>query len=208
MPSIITVPSTVIAVEQTIGQSRFDTNFSGGSTGDSETAVYGPPRWKSNITSDEDLTQRKMAPWIQMLLAMEGKINRLAMFDFLKTEPEGTMRGSMVTTSAVAAGAKSMSITASGQAAKTLLMGDWLGFNQTGNNRQVVAISGDATANGSGVIVVNFQPYLRVALPAGAVVTWDRPTWLAMLTSDGADWRNRGSNQGGMSLEFVESWLP
>lgn len=208
MPSIITVPSTVIAVEQTIGQSRFDTNFSGGSTGDNETAVYGPPRWKSNITSDEDLTQRKMAPWIQMLLAMEGKINRLALFDFLKIEPEGTMRGSMVTTSAVPAGAKSMSITASGQGAKTLLMGDWLGFNQAGNNRQVVAVSGDSTANGSGVIVVNFQPYLRVALPAGAAVVWDKPTWLAMLTSDGADWRNRGSNQGGMSLEFVESWLP
>ncbi len=160
------------------------------------------------MTSDEDLTQRKMAPWIQMLLALEGKINRLAVFDFLKSIPEGTMRGAMTLTAAAPAGAKTMTITAgSGQGAKTLLMGDWLGVNQTGTNRQVVNLAADATADASGIITVTFQPYLRVALPMGATITWDKPTWLGMLSSDGADWRNRGSNQGGMNLEFIEGWL-
>lgn len=56
-------------------------------------------------------------------------------------------------------------------AGNTLLAGDWIGFGG-----QLVQIMATATANGSGVMSIEFQPRARVAIPAGTPIFWNAPT--------------------------------
>lgn len=109
------------------------------------------------------------------LESFDGYRNQLELWNLAQPAPLGTMRGTMTLNIAATQGATSMVVTAgAGQAGKTLLKGDLLGIG-SGTTQQVVRITADATANGSGVITVSIGTPLRNAFLSGVAVTWDKP---------------------------------
>ncbi len=85
-------------------------------------------------------------------------------------------------------------------AGRTVFAGDMLGINE-----QLVRVMADATANGSGVLTVEFQPRARTAWPVGSRVTTDRPTANFMLrTPDGVPTVFSPGYTDGVSVEAIE----
>lgn len=141
-----------------------------------------------------------------LLLRLRGGVNQLEMHDHSRPAPVGTMRGTMTLNADVSAAATTLEITAGvGQADETLNAGDWLGIG-SGTTQQLVMVTADATANGSGVISVSVQPPLRNAFSAGQSVVWDAPKALFRRMSNQLGWDYRGKNPvtSGMALDLIE----
>lgn len=207
--AVIEIPDGLIVEALDGGQMRFDTTFDAGDTGDADTEVRGPPRWLAVLTSDDTLGMRLADVWRALVLAMRGRINRLAVYDTARPEPLGTFRGAPTVVGDTDAGEVSIILDGgAGQAGKTFVKGDWIGFNQTSGQRQVVHVQADAVADGSGVIEITFEPYLRVDVADGSDAVWDKPTWLGRQNKDQSTWKSRTVVQGGFSLDLIEAWLP
>lgn len=143
----------------------------------SQSIEVASPLWECDLggvsTDSGDARQIEM-----FLESFDGFKNQVALWNLRHPIPAGTMRGAMTLSAPAAQGATSITITAgAGQAGKTLLKGDFLGLG-SGLTQQVVPVAANATANGSGVIVVSLAIPLRAAHSAGASVTWDKPTAL------------------------------
>jgi hypothetical protein len=152
------------------------------------------------------LSQADAAIWRDLILRLQGRINQLALYDLGNPAPRGTMRGTLTLNSAAAAGAVTLAVTGgAGQAATTLLAGDWLGIG-SGSQRQVVAVAADATADGAGLINVTISQPVRWAQSGGASVVWDKPTALFRQTGDASKWSHERAIRTGYSLDLIESW--
>lgn len=114
---------------------------------------------------------------------LKGASNRIILWNLRRPAPLGTMRGSPTLGAAVAQLANTATLSAA--AGSTLLAGDMIGFGG-----QLVRIMADATANGSGVMNIEFAPRARAAIASGLPVSWDKPTANFILVSNGApvDW--------------------
>lgn len=198
--AVIQVPTGLSVARQTWAQKRNDLSFS--SSFGAQAVETSPPQWESAITA----SLKRPEQWQVLMLQLRGQTNQLAMWNFGRPIPKGTMRGTM-TLGTTAAGAASLVITASGQASKTLLAGDLLGVG-SGATQQVVMVTADATSNGSGVITVPIEPPLRNAFATGAGVTWDRPKALFRRKQGAAAWEYEPGKVSGMSLDLVEDWRP
>ncbi|KQQ90389.1 phage tail tape measure protein [Massilia sp. Leaf139] len=199
--AIINVPTGLSVASQSWGQRRMDAEFR--SVFGAQAIEGSAPLWETTITASLKRTEL----WQVLMMQLRGRTNQLALWNFGRPVPRGTMRGAM-TAGATAQGATSMTVTASGQASKTLLAGDLLGFG-AGLTQQVVMVTADATSNASGVITVSFEPALRSALSAGAAVTWDRPKALFRRTESKAGWEHEpGGIVRGMSISLLEDWRP
>jgi hypothetical protein len=118
------------------------------------------------------------------------------------------MRGTLTVSGTPAAGATSATITGgAGQAGTTLKANDWIQFG-TGLTSQLVNITADATANGSGVITVTFEPPLRIALTNGSAVAWDRPVAHYKMVNKEVmfDYDPGYLTKGGVALDLLEQW--
>ena len=63
----------------------------------------------------------------------------------------------------------------------------------------------DATANGSGVMTVEFRHMLRAAVGGGAAVTLNQPTALYILSGSTIDMpRQPGRAQTGLAADLIE----
>jgi hypothetical protein len=204
---IITLPTSLPVKRQDFGVRSFDLAFANGDTGSSQVTVLAPPRHTCALVSEERIpVLSEAALWRSLVYSMDGQVNVLAVHDLLNPAPRGTARGAW-TAAGAAAGATSMSINlGAAQANKTLLLGDWIGVNQTGAQRQLLHVQADAVANGAGVIVVQFKPALRVAVAAASAVVWDRPTCLMRNVATQNKWASEKRTQGGFSLDLMESW--
>jgi hypothetical protein len=130
---------------------------------------------------------------------LRGRANRLAMYNFKRPRPQGTVRGTATLNGTVTAGATTL-VLSGATVNGTLFAGDWLGIG--GQVRMVVA---DATANGSGAVTVQIEPPLRLGATTGATVNFEKPTALFIL--DGDEWRGqalRGGIAGPCSYSLVE----
>lgn len=132
---------------------------------------------------------------------LQGREHRVSLWDFKRPQPRGTCNLSGVTVSTTAAQfATSVVLTGCG-ASKTLLAGDWVKF-ATG---QLVMVTDDATANGSGVMTINIRHSLRAAVSSTTAVTLDRPTALYVLTDSRQEFqRVPGAAMPGGVFEFEE----
>jgi hypothetical protein len=151
-----------------------------------------------------------MGEWQAMVSRLRGRVNHLAAFDPLRIAPLGTMRGTLTLASPLAQGAFSMSVTGgAGQAGATLLRGDWLQIG-AGLAGQLVMVTADATANGSGVIAVSFENPIRLAAGyiAGTAVTWDRPLghYKMVDSSSVLSSVDGGMLDGGAFVSLQEEW--
>lgn len=193
-----------------VAQQRHDLTEMSDSTGATATRLLGPPRWRLSMSAPQGgLSQAQAALWQTMLLQLRGGVNHLAAWDIVANAPRGTMRGTLTLNGATTAGqSAAISITGGvGQAATTLLAGDWLqvGAGLTG---QLVKVVVDATANGSGVISVTVEPPLRTAYSGGTAVTWDKALGHFKMLSAAPGWTyNPGNNLlQGFSIDLLEQW--
>lgn len=204
---IIELSEKLPVKNQVWGVRTFDLGFSNEDTGTSQVQVNGPARLTCALVSEEKIpVMAEAAAWRAAIHALNGRVNKLAVWDFLNPVPLGTARGAW-TAGATAAGATSLQISMGlDQAGKTLLKGDYIGVNQTGH-RQLLHVQADATANGAGVLVATFSPALRVPVAAGSAVVWNRPTCLMRrITNEASLGTGEGRTQGGFSLDLMESW--
>lgn len=198
--AIIQVPVGLSVARQTWAQRRLDVEFR--SAFGAQAMEIAAPLWETTITA----SLKRPELWQVLMLQLRGKTNQLALWNFGRPVPLGTMRGTM-TLGVTVQGATTLSITASGQAGKTLLAGDYLGVG-SGLNQQVVMVTANATANASGVISVSVEPPLRNAFAAGSIVTWNRPCALFRRTDSKTGWEYEPRVVRGMSLDLLEDWRP
>lgn len=160
-------------------------------------------RWRATMQfPDTDLSELVYRRQIEaFLLSLRGGADRLLMWNPLTPQPLGTMRGFVTLTAAVAAGAASAQITGGAPAASTtLLRGDRIAFGG-----QRVVLTADATANGSGVMTVAFQPPHRLGAASGATVTLTRPVTTYVLSQPVVQMAARGERLPGFAVELIEA---
>jgi hypothetical protein len=132
------------------------------------------PLWEVNLSGVPQYWP-EAHQMMAFLESFDGYKNPLELWNLVQPVPLGTMRGAMVLNADAAQGATSLVISAgSGQAGTTLLKGDLLGLGN-GITQQVIRVSENATADGSGVITVQIGTPLRNAFASGAAVTWNKP---------------------------------
>lgn len=204
--SVITLPASLKIQRIEWGQKRFDLRFESGDSGAGQSRILAPSRWTASLICSDYLSQANAAVWRDLILRLQGRINQLELYDIGNPAPVGTMRGTLTLNSAASAGDTTLSITGgAGQAATTLLTGDWIGIG-SGTTRQLVSVAADATANGSGVISVTISQPMRWAQSGGASVTWDKPTALFRQTTSDSRWTHERAVRTGYSLDLIESW--
>lgn len=165
---------TVIALPNTFRPESFsmrmETNeraFASPYGGSEQVLDMGNDRWMISLTLPRG-PQEHAARNEAFLNALRGQTNTCNLWHMRQRAPLGTMRGAP-TAQAASSGAQQLSINTT--AGATLLMGDMIGVNSL-----LLQAAEDTTANGSGVLVLKIANRLRVNIPAGAAVTWDRPT--------------------------------
>jgi hypothetical protein len=205
--SIVQIPEDLSILRQDFGIRTFDFGFEGSDTGATQVVLRAPPRRTCTIVSNDRELMGEGAAWRVLLHALRGRVNSLAVYDINQPEPRGTARGAW-TSGGAAAGAASMIVDAgAAQAGQTLLAGDWIGVNQLVNGRQLLHVQADAVVDGSGRMLVVFEPVLRLAVAAGSTVVWQRPTCLMRRTSGETSWSTHpGEFEGGFSLDLMEDW--
>lgn len=206
--AIITLPSGILFSEFRLGRVRFDYEEASAETGAISARVRGNPRWTAAIRSPDKMTDAQAGLWIGMVLKLRDRLNHLALYDVVNQSPVGTMRGTMTLSADLAAGATSCTITAgAGQASTTLKALDRLQIG-TGLGSQLIVVTDDATANGSGVISVAFEHPARVAFASGTAVTWDKPLAYFKQVGDGVSWGYDAGflTRSGVALDLAEQW--
>jgi hypothetical protein len=196
--AIISIPIGFSVARQTWEQQRNDLEFR--SMFGAQAVELAAPVWTTTI----DASLKRPEQWQVLMMQLKGRTNQVALWNFGRPVPKGSMRGTM-TASATAQGATSMTITASGQSAKTLLAGDFIGVG-SGLTQQVVMVTADATSNASGVITVTFEPALRNSLSAGASVVWDKPKALFRRAESKSGWIYEPGKVTDLSLSLREDW--
>lgn len=200
---IIYFPSTLTLVTGIEwGQSRRDLAFE--SPFSSQSAELSHPLWKVMLTPAR-FGRSEYAEWEMLLLSLDGRQNQLALWHIDRPAPLGSMRGTMTMNGAHAAGDTVLNISAAGQAGKTLLAGDHLGFG-SGTTQQVVKVKELATADGSGNITVQVHPPLRTAYTTGTAVTWDKPKALFRRLDSATAMTHKRGGVDGTSLDLIEDW--
>lgn len=199
----LTFPSSILVATMTWGQVRRDLTYT--SIFGSQAVEISPPLWSVSMEA-QPLKEISSGAWKSLIVGLKGKTNNLALWDFLRPAPAGTMRGTMTLNSNAAQGATSLSIIAATEISKTLLQGDMLGLG-SGATRQVVMVTADATADGAGIISVTVEPQIRTAGTAGNAVVWDKPTALFRRVDSKASWNySIGKMASGFALDLIEDW--
>lgn len=200
--SVITFPSTLDVEKFSWSQQRKDLFFE--SVFGSQSVEISSPVWNASITALM-VYESDAGPWQSLIMQLRGKVNQLALHNLGRPVPRGNFRGSPTFNTAPVAGDTTLSIVSSGQAGKTLLAGDFIGFGST-TTQQVVMVLADATADGSGIISVTVEPPLRNAFASGAEVTWDKPKALFRRKDSNTKWDYESDMFSGIMLDLIEDW--
>lgn len=129
---------------------------------------------------------------------LKGMAHQISLWHQRLIVPQGTLRGSPTVASTVAQLANTASVQTT--AGATVLAGDMLGLGA-----QLVRVMADATADGAGVLAIEFQPRARAAIAGGTAVTWLRPAANFMLRApDGVPTVWAPGFADGASIELIE----
>lgn len=171
-----------------------------GLNGATQTVTLPGSRWLITMSYPQQ-TQAERAALMALLFKLAGGEHLLALGDLAQPRPRGTIALTGVTASAAAQFAASITLNGCGAGA-TLLAGDK--FSVGG---QLLLCTDDATANGSGVMVVSFRHSLRAAVTGGAVVTLDAPTALwQLLSPDVGSQSDPAARTGSLTFDLVEAF--
>lgn len=195
----IAFPANLGVAQFSWGCIDYEMEESSDATGASASRIIGPPRWTAHLTSKEDMTLNQAALWEWLILSLRGD-NVLAMYDIVRTAPQGTMRGTPTLASPLVVGAISASFTG---ASGTLLRGDMLQIGTGIGTSQLIKVANDVTFPGA----VSFNNPIRKAITAGAAITWDKPVAYFRRVNRSATlgtYTLQGTGQGDFSLDLVE----
>lgn len=168
-------------------------------SGYTQTSSVPSPRWAVDMTfGTQDRASRMQVE--AFLTKLSGMEHRAQIYDFKFPVPFGTCNTSGVTLNASASQfATSVVLTGCG-ASKTLLAGDKLAIAG-----QILMVTDDATANGSGVMTVTVRHPLRAAASGGASVTLSKPTGLFVLSDPKLEFpRTPGQAGDPLTVQFIE----
>jgi hypothetical protein len=199
--SQITLSTTLAARIRSMRFEQVRLDFSFNSAFGSQGVEVSPPLWGCQITTDQ-MYEADSGEWKALLLLLRGQTNQLLLWDIARPAPIGTMRGTLVLNGGHAQGAVTLSIVDATQAGTTLKAGDWLGIGTA--TQQLVMVTADATANGSGVISVTVEPPLRAAHLTGATVTWDKPKAYFRRKNVPAGWNYQETFASDFMLDLIE----
>ncbi len=167
-------------------------------SGSMQTVEFPGARWKVSMSMD-NLQEADTALLQAMLVQLRGRAGRLALHNFARPTPRGTIAGTPLVMGASQTG--NTLIIDGCTVGTTLKAGDFIGVN--GELKMVVA---DATANGSGQMTLTIEPPLRSSPADNAAITTTRPTATFMLAQDETKWSSRPGVLTSFPLEFVETW--
>ncbi len=129
---------------------------------------------------------------------LKGPVNLITIGHQKRPQPLGTLRGTPTLYAAVAQLANIATVQTT--AGATLQAGDQLSLAG-----QLVRVMAAATADGAGLITVEFAPRARVAMASGAAVVWNYPTADFRLAADGVPVSWGVGRIDGCSLSLIES---
>lgn len=235
--SVITIPAAVAATVggQSYGQNRYDSADVSDATGGAFTVAYGPPRWAMSLRSAQAMSLANAGAWEAMVLKLRGGINHVALYDFLRPAPVGTMRGApYIAAGGAAQGATAITLD---NVIGTILPGDWVGLGAGLGASQLVkctelatsavsatgafswtlsAVAFSWTLGGSpftwsrpgAQVTFNFEPPLRQAFVAFSAALWDKPVAYYKLTNSTTSWQARANGPAidGFALDLLEQW--
>jgi hypothetical protein len=145
--AIISLPTSFRPVGFSFGQRRYDTMERSDSTGAEAARLLAPPRWTCSVQSADHMTLSEAGQWEAWCLKLRGGVNVAAIYDPVRTQPEGTLRGSPVVGVAVAAGATSVTI---GGAVGTNLLRFHSSYNNAYWTRTRSTVTSNATTASDG----------------------------------------------------------
>ena len=198
----INFPESLYVMKQNWGSTRLDTKFE--SVFGTQSVEVNPPLWSATLESDR-LNENISGAWSALIMQLKGQTNQLALWNFGRPVPIGTMRGTMTFNTTAIQGATTLSIIAATEGTKTLKAGDYLGFGGA-VTQQVVMVMADATADSGGIISVTVQPPLRNEMIATTPITWDKPTVLFRQKQGATSWEYTETFVSGFSLDLIEDW--
>jgi hypothetical protein len=230
--AVVTMPVDLLVGGAMPGQARYDIVEQSDSNGVQATRLLGPPRWKWQLRSLDNMSLGKAGQWESIVYSLRGRVNHLAVWDPMRPVPVGTARGSMRLLNAVAAGATSMTLV--GGTAGTLLTADWLQVGSGLGSSQTVKLVADTVSspavstvfawdnsgvfvwtNGGtfvwtdeGTLTVTFEAPLRAAYARDTVVTWSYPVTYCKAQNDSqqSSYVPGFIGQGGYSLDLLEAF--
>ena len=200
--SVITWDSSYGVAESVWQQRRNDMEFR--SVFGAQAQEVAAPLWECLLTITP-MNEKNAGALQALLMKLEGKTNMLALYNCGRPQPLGTMRGTMTLHAAITKGDTSMQIDGGvDQAGKTLLAGDYIGFG-SGSTQQVVMVTDPSTADGNGIVTVNFRPSARNNISSGSDVVWDKPKVLFRCQETPAKWTYKpGRLIDGITLNLIE----
>lgn len=210
--AVILLPTTMLFGDGcTLGRQYYGLTAASETTGSEQTRLLGPTRWVLSLVQPDfaPLGSGEGARWQALAAQLRGRVNILGAFDPVAYQPRGTLRGTLTLAAAAAAGATSISVTGgSGQAGRTLLVGDKLQVSTGVGTSQLVMCVADATANASGALTVQLDEPLRDAYPSATAVTWDHPLAYYRAQASRSTWKygRSGTAISGVALDLLETW--
>lgn len=188
-----------------IEQVCYDMVEASDTTGAEAVRVLGPPRWKVGMASGDNMSLAQAALWEVMILQLKRGVNCLAVWDPVRTLPQGTMRGSPQLSAAAAAGAETISI---GSASGSLAPGDWAQLGTGPGTSQLVKVIAPVAADLSGNAIVQIRPSLRIAFASGTPLTLDHPVFYARNVNKSVKWDYQSGNLlvSGFALDLLETF--
>lgn len=205
--SIITFDESLGVAKFTFGYQRRDLSYS--SPFGSQSVGVNGPLWVGTL-AQANVRESNSGPWKVLAIKLAGKVDQLALWDMMRPEPLGTLRGTLTFKGAHAANATSLVLSGgAGQAGATVLAGDYFGMGSS-TTQQVVMAMADAVADGSGDITIDISKTpLRNAFSNGDSVTWNKPKALFRHMGTRAVWEyGQGKVVSGLALDLVEDWRP
>jgi len=155
-------------------------------------------RWLLSITLPP-VVPSESAAREAFLTRLSGGSNWVRVWHMQRPVPLGTMRGNPTLKSAVARGAKTLTISTTSGA--TLMAGDLFGLGG-----QLFMNATDAVADGSGNLAVEVVNRVRKAITSGAGVTWNKPTADFMLPADSVLSQYQPGYADSLAIDLEEVW--
>lgn len=134
-------------------------------------------RWRASYSLPA-MNRYQAGPWIAFFLKLKGRVNTFNAFDPDWKTPLGPAGGTPLVKGASQTGT---SLLIDGCTPSVLFLRAADVFSVNGEMKRLTA---DATANGSGEVTLNFEPYLRSSPADNAAITVTRPTCTMILTDD------------------------
>ena len=229
--STITMSDTVasLVVDWQPGQMRYDTMERSDSTGDEAARLLAPPRWAQSVTWGEHRTLAESGAIEAFLLQLRGGVNVAAIYDPIRTQPNGGIAGTLKVVGDVAAGATSMIVTGPDLNVLGFDAGDLFTIGTGAGTSHHAKVMVDADPAGSGgtftissftisgftildanYLTVTFEPPTRQEFTQGTAVTIVKP--VGYYRMQGAPkWRYSTAavrRSGGAAADFLETFNP